>query len=330
MNLSSRVEKETLHRFLIFGAPAAALSALATILDYVGFFSDLLAGVDGQHRPFYTGALVVIFFLISVCLSVSWFAIDQKRRREAELRDLSQSYEDSMKSLNEELLASRERWVHATKAIDKIISKTYNLDETRWKFTEVHETYTVLANGTTRVERTHLVEVGDKPALIWKIDINPDGSADPIISLQQIDFQISVSGAQNGESIEYILYDDRPNEKRIAAFFLPEIVSGERRKVNLSYTWPGFARDLVIAGQTDFEFCYRTCEPTDVADVKIELRFAIALGQVNVEQISPHIDGDSILRTDTPGFQVFRYSNAKLPMDHRELRLRAKVAHERV
>ncbi len=319
---ASQRSGETLYRFLIFGAPAAALSILASVLQFFGFFSELLAGVEAGHRSFYAGAFVIVLLLASLCLSIGWFALDQRRRREVELSRQEKLHDEGMKRIKDELDASREQLVQTTHAIEKIISKAYDLGETRWKFTEVEEIYTVQADGTTKVERSCLVEVGSKPALIWLIDLNPDGSADPIISLKQIDFQVSVSAADKGESIEYILYKDAPNEKQIAAFFLPEIVAGQRRRVNLSYTWPGFARDLIIEGHTDFEFSYRSCEPTDVANVKIELRFAISIGHVTVEQISPHVKGDSVTRSDIQGFQVFRYTNGELPMHHRTLRLK--------
>nr|WP_321359463.1 hypothetical protein [uncultured Hyphomonas sp.] len=304
---------------LLYGAPAAIVALIASILTITGAVSDVLERVQEPHRSIYSAGLVVFALLLVLVFTLLLVLM---RQRTIFAKNISAVRDQHTNELGAAKNKYVKVWDRTTRSIDAIVSKLYDIEETRWKFTKVSEVYTIEDDGTTLVERRYTVEAGDKPAQIWRVMIDADQSADNIEYLEGLSLEINAEAPINSEAVEYLLYVDKPLHKKIAVFFLPEITAGQERKVKMTYRWPGFARDLISGNSTVFSFNYRTCDPTDTADVEIEFRVSKKIGTTGIEMGSVAEGNMNWSTQDSASYTIHKFTCPDMGMNHRELRIR--------
>lgn len=320
---------KSLSAWVLFGAPAALLAILSGVLGAVGALEPLVAWAEQPYRTVLTGLGIVIVALlyVSVVLYAYISRVKQKhniiaKNLDSELKLANAEHNRIQQKMSSDHENLKRQLSGQISAVDSIVHRLYDIDHTRWKFTSVHETYTISAGGDAIIERKYTVEAGMYPAQIWRLDIFADNSADPVEYLSDLHLKIEVVDPPNGEDLRYLVYDNSSKRKRLAIFFLPEIAPAEERNIVLTYKWPGFARDLIAINRTVFSMRFRTSDPDDTADVTTEIRVANDVGSTMLENMNPTVDGDEISEYSTEAYKIFTYRNHALPMHERHIRLK--------
>ena len=172
-----------------------------------------------------------------------------------------------------------------TAAIRTIVHRIHDIDEPRASFIKIHQSFKIDKNNLCEVKNRYILKAHAKPVLVWRTIINADASAEPMNSLDEINFKITVCCPENRNEVRYLLFNNQDRKKEIAVFFLPEISPGDTREVEISYSWPGGANDLLKNGSTTFDHAFKSVEKGDLAELKYEFQFAESLGPLTFEEL---------------------------------------------
>ncbi|PHR61773.1 MAG: hypothetical protein COA47_05325 [Robiginitomaculum sp.] len=217
------------------------------------------------------------------------------------------------------LLADYEETVSAAGFISNMLDED---DKPRWKYKDVVETTIIHGDGTCDVIRRYTIEAAENPAQMLKIRIIADDMAEPILFLRNLKFQIKCIGSHNGTVRHLVSLNDHL-KKIICIFFLPPIKPNDMRALEIQYTWPNFAANLIERGKTDFFASFESCDADDTAEVRLEFHFASELGEIFFEPDFVMTGG--VLKSDNtdPAFNTWIYTHPKMPMAHKKINFHA-------
>ena len=188
-----------------------------------------------------------------------------------------------------------------------VARRLFDVDTPRWQIVESIENITVEDGGSCVVEREFELTAGDESAQVWKIEITADDTAEPVRYIGLLDFTLECVGEDDHE-ICYMVTKNQWRYKEITVFFLPEIRRGETRKIKLSYTWDGFARDLIKYDRTTFILQYKSANTDQVCRVSATLKFKDTLGDVGIKLENSDI-GANPQRRQVDGYTIYHYEN---------------------
>jgi hypothetical protein len=336
--------------WLIFGTPAAVLAFLWLAFEVSSSLDSPLRSAVQLHygedgRP--TGQFEIAPWLTLLIVMLAYgsaslfaYAVKMKTKNgdikhrvstlETELGEVK-AHVELERSRLQELTAFRTRaekeLFGMIRAVRAIVNKLYLIERPRWRFTTVRTKYRIDGEGNGTVEHLYHIEAGPVPAQVWKVDISADQTAEDVGWLDEISLTVDSLDLVEGKDVQYLLFVNEPKVKKIAIFFLPEIVSGETRKIRITYRWQGFARDLITRNETTFLHSFKTCDPADAADVECIYEFADTLGRVSVTSDFPRTPADVLVALPPDvdnGYQRWMLANPSMHMDDRRIALIAR------
>ncbi len=122
----------------------------------------------------------------------------------------------------------------------------------------------------------------------------------------------------NTETIP-LLVENKPAYKLFTINFLPAIMPGNRRAFAIKYEWPGFLRELVETGRTNYKWDMRAYTPNCPADFSVEWHFDDCYGDVICERPGNDPPGMSLLKENRPRGTYLRYAGNNVPFGLFEL-----------
>lgn len=295
---------------LVAGWPIVALGVFWLILEVADYaapafdqmFLVSAVGDDGVSTPTISLFLraIVVALLLLVCVFASlWAGHVAEGGKRSPLRRAKQEI------------------AGVTSAVEAVVKKLYDIESPRWSFTSVRGVYSVNAAGDCDVTLKYELKAGPQPAQLWRFQMSADNTAKKIDWLEQINFKVELLNNIPGTELRYLVYNNGPLYKEVAIFFLPEIKPNDTREVQITYQWPGQAKDLLKQGKTRFAVKFKSCDPLDRADVQYDFKFAGGLGAISFERLGPH-NGDTNPLPLT-GSSGWRFHDPALLMDNRTI-----------
>lgn len=331
-NFEPRKNQDNIIDYIIFGTPMVVLGAGWCIFEISGALQPLMltaysANINWAAKTLHPNVSfllpLLIVFLAYFAMAGFAYSVKMKTKNGAlkeDVRKIEFWREAAAQSRTAESRA-RAEVAGITLATDQIVNRLYSIDRPRWKYTKVIGKYVVSADGSAEVEMLYEIEAGPEPAHIWHFSIDADESAQPIEWLDEVNLKVESLDQIEGKDVRYLPFRVTPKLKKIAIFFLPEIHQGDRRKVKITYKWPGLAADLIHRKRTVFEHRFATCDPTDRAEVSYTYLFSSEIGMIDIHALTNLTQQDKLEEIAQPSINMMGwcYSNPSLSMDGRKI-----------
>lgn len=148
-----------------------------------------------------------------------------------------------------------------------------------------------------------------QPVQFVPYEIVADEVSAPLAHLEDAEFTVSPLG-KKGESAFYLQTENLPYRKRCAIVFIPEILPGSERRLEVRYRWPRAFAKLIDEGNDELFFEWR--RPVETG--RVTLRFAPELGEVRCQVLRGKERGGRLRRShDAAGNLVWTFSCRKAP-----------------
>lgn len=147
----------------------------------------------------------------------------------------------------------------------------------------------VASEGDTTVTAEYCVS-GSRPVQFVPYEVVADESTAPMGFFNDVGFKVRSVDPNDGE-VFYLQTENLPWRKACAIFFVPEIVSHQMRRIEVSYSWPQLLGRLVKEGKDELHFEWRR----PVKEGEIILCFTAELGDVRCSLRGPE-EGTSLRR----------------------------------
>lgn len=207
-----------------------------------------------------------------------------------------------------------------SEAAQRIVYQIYNPTDPRKEppprivFSEIECVFRISAGGDTEVEQTYTVVADVNPAHFWNVRIMADEFARPAATLADLNFTAQSLTAQC--AIEILPLSTQAQERRIALFFLPEILPAEERRFKVGYKWRGWFGELFTpkAG-THWMWSYFSAKSDDLAEVTFRFEFEKACGRILCEDQKPAIPGNTLILSSGANEEtVWTFHNPSYPI----------------
>lgn len=190
-----------------------------------------------------------------------------------------------------ELQQLRNAYKRSHETLARVVQELYPPAEgPRHHFESIKSRHVIYPNGDCEVIETLVImPCSKRPIHLWHTNISadPESAEMPFID----DIRLEIMDLGENTYVTYLPTLDEGRGKTLCVFFLPEIKSGEKRKIKLKYRWPGLVRHLVNGDEVRFTWAYKTGLPHQPLD----LEFII-----DVDKLIGPIDYKSEAQTD-PG-----------------------------
>jgi hypothetical protein len=129
----------------------------------------------------------------------------------------------------------------------------------------------------------------EEPVRFWAITMRANSSAEPRDYLLDMNFKVT---DESGRDVVYLPTENDLRTKAVVLYFLPQIEPGEDtpRKIIVSYTWPGMARQIKDLGEEVFEFAMESKTPVELVELAFFLESG-AGGNLICEHSGPNYSG---------------------------------------
>jgi predicted MPP superfamily phosphohydrolase len=203
-----------------------------------------------------------------------------------------------------------------TKAFEDLMSAGRQITTRIWQRLQSHVIFDgqdvefkIEAQGDTAVRAVYSVESSQTVPFV-PFEIVGDDDSPEVDYLDDLAFQVRLVGKpKRDEEVHYLQTDNFPRRKRLVLFFFPEI-DARRRRIEVTYRWPGLFAKLIRQGVSDLGFEWRR----PVRRGHIRLRFAAELGEVRCKLVSAPGKGVKLSRShDKEGYLVWTCHSRDAP-----------------
>lgn len=260
------------------------------------------AGIDLQGRylfPNYTIVLNIIGVgLVLVCFLALTAAFVKRKRR----------------IVSPEVVGLRQDIDDIARYVKNIIGYIYGGDQDvpRFDIVDVYVRYDISTNGDTIANADFEIHCTSHPAHFWKYWIDADTESNPVLSQRQLYFE--VTDTETMQKLDCLPASNDPLHKVFVIFF-PEMKPGERKKLHLSYFWPGYMKKLTELGATNFDWSFISQRPEKRARCRIEWIFGADMPVIRCRATGRQSKTAILRFIEKGGRGVWQYENESAVMD---------------
>ncbi len=205
--------------------------------------------------------------------------------------------------------------------LKKIQSQMYEDNvRPRHDFVSFRALYIVGADGDIHVEKEIVLTSHQLEVHFWRFYANGEQFAHPLSDETEMDLEVRALDDRRTECIP-LLVDNKPTRKEFTVNFLPAITPGTQRAFLLKYKWPGFLRELITTGQTNYFWDSKAFTSGGIADFAVEWRFDPIYGSVQCETTRAHPSGMSLDKTQRHPGSKWVYAGSGIPLGNLPLEL---------
>jgi hypothetical protein len=197
--------------------------------------------------------------------------------------------------------------------LHRITYQQYRIDDIPlFEFRSVTWDVKVKANGDADVSHIYELCPRGQTGHVWTPSISVDEESDPVESAFGIDIRACDLG-NDGNDVELLPRVNDPLSKKYALFFLPQIQPDEVRRIQIAYTWPGWANRLLQKDRFEVFWNYSRAVEGTKTDFDISVEFAKGLGKITCTKPSPKVDGETLEEAHDGEGVTWRYEAKKAP-----------------
>lgn len=229
----------------------------------------------------------------------------------ATIENNKNNFESKLKA---ELQALRLDMSDIIESTENIINNIYSNSKTspRFDIHQINERYEIFANGDTNAEVLFQIYCAKDTAHFWRYWITTDREAPEVQILRTLNFQ--AEDRDTGRKL-YTLPVINESRRKVFSIFFPELHSGERKNIYLSYSWPGYMNQLFETGATNFDWQYASQNPNTETKIYKEWIFYGVPDRINCTPNEHVAKTGAIEFTSTPTLQKWVYSSEKAKTD---------------
>ena len=177
--------------------------------------------------------------------------------------------------LNGELIALRQTFDDIIRSSGNIINYTeFGCFDTK----SVDVKHDISDNGDTFVEALLTIECTNEPAHFYRYWIDADPESQGVDYFRVLRFEVTDS--DTGRKLDFLPIKNGARNKMFAIFF-PEVAPGKQMTLRICYVWPGFLRNLIELGATNFSWRFLSKSPNSRAPLTMEWNFSNKLAKLN-------------------------------------------------
>lgn len=185
-------------------------------------------------------------------------------------------------------------------------------DLPRFDIIELSARHHIASNGDTVVSAMFEIHCSTDAAHFWKYWIDADAESHPMTSLRQLNFE--VVDVETSQKLDWLPTSSDSRHKVFAIFF-PEVKPGERKRLRISYFWPGYMKKLTDLGATGFDWSYRSQHPEIRGRFRKEWVFDTSVRAVRCRQTGRQSKSASLRFVEQKSNSRWVYEDANAIMD---------------
>lgn len=274
---------------------------------------------------------VSVFILVAAFTGI-WLGRDLVRAkrtiRELQARRRARPDTNAASARSANLVKTEQELARVQKQLDqqrtflkKIQSQMYeDTVRPRHDFVSFRALYVVGPDGDIQVEKEVILTSHELEVHFWRFYANGEQFAQPLADETEMDLEVRALDDGRTECIP-LLVDNKPTRKEFTVNFLPAITPGTQRAFLLRYKWPGFLREFVHTGRTNYFWDSKAFTNGGIADFAVEWRFAPCYGDVKCESTRAHPLGMSLDKTQRHPGTKWVYAGSRIPLGNIPLEL---------
>ena len=232
----------------------------------------------------------------------------------------SVSVNDSEKN-QQELERAYQQLQQQRTMLKKIQSQMYEDNvRPRHDFVSFRALYIVGPDGDIEVEKEVILTSQELEVHFWRFFANGEQFAKPLDAESDMELQVRALDDGRTDCIP-LLVDDKPTRKEFTVNFLPAITPGTQRAFVVKYYWPGFLRELVDTGSTNYFWESKAFTNGGIADFAVEWRFDPIYGNVQCETTRANPLGMRLDKTRRHPGTKWVYAGRQIPLGNLPLEL---------
>jgi len=237
------------------------------------------------------------------------------------LADSTPSAPTTNRSTERELARIHKQFEQQRTVLKKIQSQMYEDNvRPRHDFVSFRALYVVAPNGDIDVEKEVILTSQELEVHFWRFFANGEQFAMPLADESEMELQVRALDDGRTECIP-LLVDNKSTRKEFTVNFLPAITPGTQRAFLLKYRWPGFLRELVQTGRTNYFWESKAFTNGGIADFAVEWRFDRNFGDVACETTRENPAGMSLEKTQRHPGTKWVYAGSRIPLGNLPLEL---------
>lgn len=216
--------------------------------------------------------------------------------------------------LSAELIGLRQDSDDAIRYANNITGYIYGGEKNvpRFDIVEINTRYHIAWNGDTTVNAIFEIHCTTESAHFWKYWIYADAESDAVTFFRRLKFE--VVDMETSQKLDWLptLSDTR---HKIFAIFFPEVKPGERKRLRISYFWPGYMKKLTDLGATGFDWSYRSQHPEIRARFRKEWIFEPGARTVRCRQTGRQSKSALLRFAEQKGRSIWIYEDSSATLD---------------
>jgi len=274
---------------------------------------------------------LAVFSLVAV-IFVFWAGRDMLRAKKAlrtpEAQTQIASPDANPSQVAGKLVRTEQELARVQKQLDqqrtvlkKIQSQMYEDNvRPRHDFVSFRGLYIVGPDGDIQVEKEVILTSQELEVHFWRFYANGEHLATPLADETEMELQVRALDDGRTECIP-LLVDNKPTRKEFTVNFLPAITPGTQRAFLLKYRWPGFLRELMETGHTNYFWDSKAFTNAATADFAVEWRFDGSYGDVSCQSTRANPSGMSLEKTQRHPGTKWVYAGSGIPLGNLPLEL---------